>query len=558
MLLRAHATIVIEGVITYHFLPRAHVPCAVVQMQPACNVRREVAFGTIAPMTDTTAPTLSPIAPAPLSTAPSAAPWRRRMRNVAARSIALGMLAVGVTSCSDGAIGAYVPLEEHLEGENVLDNAAVVSELERFHDDVALRYARTSQSRSVGEYTGDKEDIAALARITHIQESGTPGVYFAVTRPDVTDDTPVDATHAGAYVLRIDTNGGDNGDTAQVTRVAELQLPPGYVERMHNEARAHDSSTLALTHGWSMAPLRTFDPDTRAIVPSQDAWLSLGGVGVQGAHIADDGTRFTKMTDPLPQQGQQPNVGMCTLDDAAGVRELAGEYKDADTQTHDDAALANATSALGSAAIIAASGMPALSVYDPVTMAPRGNLVLRTVVDGADVGTVDTVDMAKRLGIDTYAPDEDRNPITDVPLRSVVNTALVAGVTDVACVPTGAANEWGFAQSKRNHPAILGLVDDSMRASFIRNIVTDKAAGDPTLEVAAFHNVEDKQYLTVIDSRTGVVTGVVTLDAAKLQEGDTIAAFDVDVSDLVTPRVMIVVVRADNSVEFINAEIAND
>lgn len=486
---------------------------------------------------------------------------RSRIRMMCARSVVVGMAAVTLTSCAggdDGAIGAYVPLDEHLAGENVLDNAAAMSALEQFHDDVALRYARTSQSRSVGEYTGDEDDIAALARITHIQQSGEPGVYFAATRPDVTADTPVDATQAGAYVLRIDTNGGSDGDDgAVVTRVAELQLPPGYVERMHNEARAHDSSTLALTHGWSIAPLRTFDPDARAIVPSQDAWISLGGVGVQGAHIADDGTRFTKMTDPLPQQGQQSNVGMCTLDDAAGVRELAGKYKDADAQTHDDAALANATSALGSAAVIAASGMPALSVYDPVTMAPRGNLVLRTVVDGTDVSTVDTVDMAKRLHIDTYSPDENRNAITDVPLGSVVNTALVAGVTDVACVPAGAANEWDFARSKRNHPAVLGLVDDSMRASFIRNIVTDKAAGDPTLEVADFRNVEDTQYLTVIDSRTGVVTEVVTLDAADLQEGDTVAAFDMDTSDAVIPRVMMVVVRADNSVEFINAEITD-
>lgn len=488
---------------------------------------------------------------------------RGRIRMMCARSAVVGMAAMTLTSCAggdDGAIGAYVPLDEHLAGESVLDNAAAMSALERFRDDVALQYAATAHSRTVGEYVGEKEDIAALARITHIQQSGEPGVYFAVTRPDVTADTPVDATHAGAYVLRIDTNGGGedgDGDTAQVTRVAELQLPPGYVERMHNEARAHDSSTLALTHGWSIAPLRTFDPDARAIVPSQDAWISLGGVGVQGAHIADDGTHFTKMTDPLPQQGQQSNVGMCTLDDAAGVRELAGKYKDADAQTHDDAALANATSALGSAAVIAASGMPALSVYDPVTMAPRGNLVLRTVVDGTDVDTVDTVNMAERLGIDTYSPDKDRNAITDVPLGSVVNTALVAGVTDVACVPAGAANEWDFARSKRNHPAVLGLVDDSMRASFIRNIVTDKAAGDPTLEVADFRNVEDKQYLTVIDSRTGVVTEVVTLDAAKLQEGDTVVAFDMDTSDAVTPRVMMVVVRADNSVEFINAEIAD-
>lgn len=489
---------------------------------------------------------------------------RSRIRMMCMRSVAVGMAAVTLTSCAggdDGAIGAYVPLDEHLADENVLDNAAAMSALERFRDDVALRYAATAHSRTVGEYVGEKEDIAALARITHIQQSGEPGVYFAATRPDVTEDTPIDATHAGAYVLRIDTNSDSDGEgeggSATVTRVAELQLPPGYVERMHNEARAHDSSTLALTHGWSIAPLRTFDPDSRAIVPSQDAWISLGGVGVQGAHIADDGTRFTKMTDPLPQQGQQSNVGMCTLDDAAGVRELAGKYKDADTQTHDDAALANATSALGSAAVIAASGMPVLSVYDPVTMAPRGNLVLRTVVDGTDVDTVDTVNMAERLGIDTYSPDKDRNAITDVPLGSVVNTALVAGVTDVACVPAGAANEWDFARSKRNHPAVLGLVDDSMRASFIRNIVTDKAAGDPTLEVADFRNVEDKQYLTVIDSRTGVVTEVVTLDAADLQEGDTVVAFDMDTSDAVTPRVMMVVVRADNSVEFINAEITD-
>lgn len=433
-------------------------------------------------------------------------------------SLSAGLLA----GCASGSLGGYTPVSESdiervLDGDGELDKQAR-DEIMDFAEAISPD-AFTTEVVSELDVRDIKPDhgtsAEAVLYLSSMSSTDDPNVFFAVAAPVVEGD----ADGGKASLLRVDVA------AKHVSTVAEFDAPPGYVERVGDEKKRDSTTTKQLARGWSVAQLLTFDDTTNQITRSDDMWAALGGIGIAGAHLNDAGDGFDKFTQTLPVVSSEPYVGLCALetsDDDAALRKKVHKTKD---QLQEEDKVENVNSAVATASLIASSGMPALSVLDPVTLDGVSTLVLRAPIDTHRVGLVDTVSMAQAVGTKVYTPDEDVNPIQDTPVTSVVKTGLVAGVTDLACTSAGVANHWGFAVSKRNDPAVLGLVDADVRRSFIRDIIADGNAGDTSLDVAHFNGLSERNHLVVVDSRLGTATG--TVEFSGVNDNEEVIAFDV-------------------------------
>lgn len=437
-------------------------------------------------------------------------------------SLSAGLL----SGCASDAIGGYTPVSEddieavfdsgNADNTDGVDNS--VDKVMEFADEIAPQSFSTDVVSEVdlSELEAENDDVAsAVERISSISSTDDPNVFFAMAAPEINAASDGSA----AYMLRIDVS------TGKVTEVSQFDAPEGYVERVSDADKTGSTTTMQLLRGWSLAQLLTFDDKVNRVVRSDDMWAALGGAGVAGAHINDNQDGFDQSTKTLPVVSSEPYVGLCALELNDSDSALRNKVRDSRDTLQSEDQVENVNSAVATASLLASSGMPAISVLDPVTLDEISTLVLRTAIDTRQVGLVDTVGMARNVGADVFEPDENRNPIQDKPVTSAVKTGLVAGVSDIACVDSGVVNHWDFAVSKRNDPAVLGLVDEDIRTSFIRDIIADGNAGDPSLDVAHFNGISGKNHLVVIDSRLGTVTGVVAF--SDVADGEKVIAFDV-------------------------------